>query len=72
VGVAVWRFNCVEPHIAVIYPQDDLIVHDVHGGDACICGPAVEPVPCRDGSMSWMVTHHSLDGREERERQQQE
>lgn len=66
-----WRFTCLEPHIAVVYPENDLIVHDVDG-DGCVCGPAVEPVPRKDGSMSWIYTHHSLDGREERERQQQE
>lgn len=67
-----WRFTCIEPHIAVVYPIDDLIEHDVRGEDRCVCGPVVEPVPRKDGSMSWMYTHSSLDGREERERQQQE
>jgi hypothetical protein len=32
--------------------------------DDCPCGPSVEPVPADDGSMGWLVTHHSLDGRE--------
>jgi hypothetical protein len=44
------------------YPTADLIDHDTDGGD-CPCGPAVEPVPGPDGSIGWLVTHHSLDGR---------
>lgn len=49
-----------------VYPNNDLIDHDTDGGD-CVCGPTVEPVPRDDGSMGWLVTHHSLDGRELRE-----
>lgn len=67
-GEAVWRFVCIEPHIAVVYPEGDLIEHHLDGEDGCVCGPAVEAIPCKDGSVSWMYTHHSLDGREERER----
>jgi len=48
------------------YPTRDLIEHDTDGGD-CICGAATEPVPRDDGSMGWLVTHHSLDGRERNE-----
>lgn len=35
--------------------------------DECVCGPDLEwiPVPC--GPDGWLVTHHSLDGREHRE-----
>lgn len=46
-----------------IYPPFDLIRHDLEGED-CICGPDVIPVERYDGSMGWMVSHHSLDGRE--------
>lgn len=45
-----------------VVPLDDLVEHIPEG---CVCGPTVEPVPHpRDGSMGWLVTHHSLDGRE--------
>lgn len=44
-----------------VRPLRDLIRH---GDDDCPCGPTVEPVPCGDGSMGWLHTHHSLDGRE--------
>lgn len=45
------------------YPVNDLIDHEVDGDD-CPCGPTTEPVPRADGSFGWLVTHHSLDGRE--------
>jgi hypothetical protein len=48
-----------------VLPVDDDVAHDVI--DTCACGPAVEPVPRWDGSMGWLVIHHSLDGRERRE-----
>ena len=49
-----------------LYPNDDLIEHDVDGGD-CICGPTTEAVFRDDGSNWWLTAHHSLDGREHRE-----
>jgi len=30
-----------------------------------VCGPTVEPVVRDDGSMGWLIVHHSLDGREQ-------
>jgi hypothetical protein len=54
--------------MAVIHvlPADDLIEHDwsVESGQDCLCGPSIEPVFRKDGSCGWLVTHHSLDGRE--------
>ncbi|MFG3051894.1 hypothetical protein ACGFZP_13215 [Kitasatospora sp. NPDC048239] len=47
------------------YPLDDLIVHDLH--DACPCGPRQRTEQSADGSQMWVVTHHSLDGRERHE-----
>ena len=49
-----------------VQPVNDLIEHE--DSDDCPCGPVVEPVPRDDGSMGWIVTHHSLDGRELKER----
>ena len=49
-----------------VYPISDLINHTTDSKD-CICGPAIEPVPREDGSIGWLITHHSLDGRENRE-----
>ena len=44
-----------------VIPKDDLMCH--LAGD-CPCGPSTEPVPRDDGSMGWLIIHHSLDGRE--------
>lgn len=44
-----------------VVPLGDLIEH-VH--EDCPCGPRTEPVEREDGSMGWLVVHHSLDGRE--------
>ncbi len=46
-----------------VFPINDLIEHDSEGDD-CLCGVTVEPVPGDDGYMGWLITHHSLDGRE--------
>lgn len=46
-----------------VFPLDDLIDHDLDGGD-CPCGPTDIPVERDDGSFGWVVSHHSLDGRE--------
>ena len=46
-----------------VTPVGDLIDHDTDGDD-CPCGPRTNPVQCEDGSMGWVVVHHSLDGRE--------
>lgn len=51
-----------------VSPINDLIQHDTDDTDGtkCVCGPAVEPVKRHDGSMGWMIIHHSLDGREKK------
>lgn len=46
-----------------VFPVNDLVEHDTDGGD-CICGPETEPVARDDGTFGYVVTHHSLDGRE--------
>ncbi|MYW43051.1 hypothetical protein [Streptomyces sp. SID161] len=46
-----------------VYPLDDLIEHDTESDD-CVCGPRMRPVKRDDGSIGWVITHHSLDGRE--------
>lgn len=51
-----------------VFPVNDLVEHDTDElpgepfNDECVCGPDVEPAG--DG---WLVTHHSLDGREQHE-----
>ena len=49
-----------------VFPVNDWIEHDTTG-DECPCGPTPEAVKRDDGSVGWVVTHHSLDGRERHE-----
>ncbi len=46
-----------------VWPVNDLIEHATDGTE-CSCGPTTEPVERDDGSIGWLVIHHSLDGRE--------
>jgi hypothetical protein len=46
-----------------VIPNRDLIHHDKEYGD-CVCIPRTEAQQRDDGSYGWIVTHHSLDGRE--------
>jgi len=46
-----------------VLPIADLIEHEGEGDD-CPCGPTAEPVSRDDGSVGWIIVHHSLDGRE--------
>jgi hypothetical protein len=49
-----------------VLPVRDLITHD-SDGQPCACGPTTKLVPQPDGSNGWLITHHSLDGREKTE-----
>lgn len=50
-------------HVA---PLRDLVAHDTSTAEPdCVCGPEVRPVTQDDGSMGWLLVHHSLDGREQ-------
>lgn len=49
-----------------VRPLDNLIGHDTTGDD-CVCGPYAQAVLGDDGSMGWVMVHHSLDGREQTE-----
>lgn len=44
----------------------DLVDHDISTTEAdCVRGPEVKPVTQDDGSIGWLLVHHSLDGREQ-------
>ncbi len=45
-----------------VVPIGDIIEHDL--SDDCICIPNQKPVTRDDGSIGWLATHSSLDGRE--------
>jgi hypothetical protein len=50
-----------------VLPVGDLIKHEEEG-DGCPCGVTSEPVKDPEtGAVGWLITHHSLDGRERHE-----
>ncbi|WP_309049115.1 hypothetical protein [Streptomyces sp.] len=49
-----------------VTPIGDLVGHDTSTAEPdCVCGPETRPVAQGDGSMAWLLVHHSLDGREQ-------
>lgn len=46
-----------------VYPSGDTIEHETDGAE-CLCGPQTEVVRRDDGSVGWVILHHSMDGRE--------
>ena len=54
-----------------VYPLDDLIEHD-RSGAPCVCGPETEPIERDDGSIGYVIVHHSLDDRERFEKSEEE
>lgn len=60
-----WKAVAPDQDHGHVIPLNDLVEHDET--EDCICGPLVEPVEREDGSVTWLVTHHSLDGREQYE-----
>ncbi len=50
---------------AHVLPVSDRIEHVID--DDCPCGPDTEAVFREDSSNGWVITHHSLDGREHHE-----
>jgi hypothetical protein len=56
------------PNVLHVRPVGDLICHDTSTGEPdCVCGPEVRPEKRQDGSVGWLIVHHALDGREQRE-----
>lgn len=55
----------VTANVYHVLPIGDLIDHDE--SEDCVCGPATKPVQRDDGSVGWVIVHHSLDGREKSE-----
>ncbi|MCY0959979.1 hypothetical protein [Streptomyces sp. H27-H5] len=45
-----------------VVPIGDLVEHVSE--DDCLCEPTAKPVKADDGSIDWLMIHHSLDGRE--------
>ena len=45
-----------------VVPLGDAVEHT--SDDDCVCGPTAKPIKGEDGSINWIMMHHSLDGRE--------
>lgn len=48
-----------------VIPRDDTVAHTDR--DDCVCGPTPDPVKRDDGTVGWVIVHHSLDNREARD-----
>ena len=53
-----------------VVPIGDLVEHV--SDDDCLCGPTAKPIKADDGSVQWIMIHHSLDDREQIEVDQRE
>jgi hypothetical protein len=52
-------------HLLHVAPISDQVDHDTSTTEAdCVCGPEARPIAHHDGSVGWLLVHHSLDGRE--------
>lgn len=56
-----WTTTELKPGVVHVVPNGDQVQHAETG---CVCGPADELVPNDHGPDGWLITHHSLDGRE--------
>jgi hypothetical protein len=45
-----------------VVPLGDAVEHT--SDDDCVCGPTAKLITHDDGSIGWLMIHHSLDGRE--------
>jgi hypothetical protein len=56
------RHDDPNPGVAHVVPRGDSMEHET--SDDCACGPSPLAETRPDGSIDWIVVHHSLDGRE--------
>lgn len=56
-----------DPDHVYVHPLGDLIDHHLDSDGTCVCGPTPELIDDGAGGDRWMLTHHSLDGREQKE-----
>lgn len=61
-----WRVHTDGRSPTHVWPQGDLREHRVGVDDEidCPCDPTDRPYKMSDGSIFWLVTHRSFDGRE--------
>lgn len=60
-----WYVHQVDEGTVHTVPLDDEIIHDLNPD--CPCGPTPVPTPQENGAVGHVVSHHSLDGREQHE-----
>lgn len=46
-----------------VWPEADLVMHDLDDDGSCVCAPIAVAVARDDGSVGWMFRHTALDGR---------
>jgi hypothetical protein len=57
-----------DPNRMHVVPVGDTVGHDTSGDADCVCGPEVGEIQTWErGIVGHVVTHHSIDGREQRE-----
>ena len=59
-----WRHHVEGDSPYHVWPVSDAVEHALDDDGDCVCGPTVEPVEGHEGYIGWLITHHSLDGRE--------
>ena len=59
-----WAETVGTPHRMTLHivPLGDVVERATT--DDCVCGPTDQPVKQEDGSVRWLVVHHSADGSE--------
>ena len=62
-----WRYHAEGDSPYHVWPIADGVEHETDDDGDCVCGPTVEPVEGQEGYIGWLITHHSLDGRERNE-----
>lgn len=58
-----WRYHTDGALPVHVWPEGDLVGHDVDSDDDCACLPQSIPVSGGDGSLGWILRHSALDGR---------
>lgn len=46
-----------------VWPERDLIEHQINDDGECPCNPPCQPLVREDGSIGWHYDHRALDGR---------
>jgi hypothetical protein len=58
-------YDLADPSHVHVHPLGDQLTHSLD--EDCVCGPTAALVSDADGDDAYVITHHSLDGREANE-----